>query len=50
LPKKPVTVLDVRPKAEREEWSIPGSVHADVLEEPQPGYGKGGFAVISAVK
>ena len=26
----PVTVLDVRPAAERVEWSIPGSVHADV--------------------
>jgi len=25
----PVTVLDVRPSAERAEWAIPGSVHAD---------------------
>ncbi len=31
--KKPVTILDVRPKQEREEWSIPESVHADVFDE-----------------
>jgi len=27
-----VTVVDVRPAAERAEWAIPGSVHADVYE------------------
>lgn len=35
--KKPVTVLDVRPKAERQEWSISGSIHADVYDKLKAG-------------
>lgn len=37
---EPVTVVDVRPLDEREEWAIPGSIHADAhdeLWEGQPG-------------
>jgi glyoxylase-like metal-dependent hydrolase (beta-lactamase superfamily II) len=29
---KPVTVVDVRPVAQRSEWSIPGSLHVDAYE------------------
>ena len=29
----PVTVLDVRAKSDREEWSIPGSIHADIYDK-----------------
>lgn len=35
--KKPVTILDVRPASEREEWSIPGSMHADVYDRLKAG-------------
>jgi glyoxylase-like metal-dependent hydrolase (beta-lactamase superfamily II)/rhodanese-related sulfurtransferase len=38
--KRDVTVLDVRPKAEREEWSIPGSIHADVYDRLKAGDSK----------
>jgi glyoxylase-like metal-dependent hydrolase (beta-lactamase superfamily II) len=31
--KIPVTIVDVRPKAEREEWLIPGSLHADAYDK-----------------
>lgn len=31
--KRPVTILDVRPTAEREEWSIPGSIYADLYDK-----------------
>src|SRR5437764_12039829 len=33
----PVTVLDVRPAAERAEWSVAGSVHADVYNALRSG-------------
>jgi len=30
--KEPVVVLDVRPKDQREEWQIPGSVYVDTYQ------------------
>lgn len=33
----PVTVIDVRPKSEREEWSIPGSIHVDAYNKLKEG-------------
>ncbi len=35
--KRAVTILDVRPQQEREEWSIPGSIHADVYDRLKAG-------------
>jgi len=35
--RQPVTVLDVRPSAERAEWAIPGSLHVDVYERLRAG-------------
>ncbi|HMO59145.1 MAG TPA: MBL fold metallo-hydrolase [Roseiflexaceae bacterium] len=32
-----VTLLDVRPHAEREEWAIPGSIHVDVYDRLKAG-------------
>lgn len=34
---QPVTILDVRPDAERAEWGIPGSVHIDAYERLRAG-------------
>jgi rhodanese-related sulfurtransferase len=30
--KQPVIVLDVRPKEQREEWQIPGSIYVDAYQ------------------
>ena len=42
----PLTVVDVRPAAERAEWSIPGSVHVDAYQSLRDGDRSvlGGFA------
>lgn len=34
---RPVTMLDVRPLAERSEWAIPGSLHVDVYDRLKAG-------------
>ena len=34
---KPVTILDVRPLEQRQEWVIPGSIHLDVYEKLKAG-------------
>ncbi|MBU1822344.1 MAG: MBL fold metallo-hydrolase [Bacteroidetes bacterium] len=35
--KRSMQIVDVRPKDQREEWSIPGSMHADVYEQLKAG-------------
>ncbi len=34
---EPIQIVDVRPAAEREEWSIPGSMHVDAYQELHAG-------------
>jgi glyoxylase-like metal-dependent hydrolase (beta-lactamase superfamily II)/rhodanese-related sulfurtransferase len=34
---QPVTVLDVRPAMQRQEWAIPGSLHVDVYDDLKAG-------------
>src|SRR5688572_12667363 len=34
---EPVTLLDVRPAAEREEWHVPGSLHVDIYQSLKAG-------------
>jgi glyoxylase-like metal-dependent hydrolase (beta-lactamase superfamily II)/rhodanese-related sulfurtransferase len=34
---RPLTLLDVRPAAERAEWSVPGSIHVDAYERLKAG-------------
>lgn len=34
---EPITILDVRPEADRAEWSIPGSLHVDAYERLKAG-------------
>lgn len=35
--KKPLTILDIRPLKEHEEWAIPGSIYANVYDELKAG-------------
>jgi glyoxylase-like metal-dependent hydrolase (beta-lactamase superfamily II) len=35
--RKPVTILDIRPVEERQEWAIPGSVHVNVYDRLKAG-------------
>ena len=35
--KRPVTVLDVRPLEQRQEWAIAGSVHVDIYDKLKNG-------------
>jgi len=34
---EPVTLLDIRPREQREEWHIPGSIHSDVYDAVKSG-------------
>src|SRR3989442_15991606 len=47
---RPVTVLDIRPPVQREEWSIPGSVPVDAQAAMRAGHSEGtGAATVAGV-